>query len=130
MKYLLDTHVALRWLYEGRKLDKDHGRILDRIERAGDSVGMSAISLWEVAKLIELDRLGFAVAADELLSTLETVTTVMPLTARIAFESSRLGGKIHRDPADQLIVATARCHGLTLLTSDRKLIDSGLVSVA
>ncbi len=132
MKYLIDTHVALRWFFEDRKLDKDHARILARVEKAGDEVGLSAISLWEIAKLAELGRLDLSQAVDELLLGLEASASlaIVPLTPRIAIESTRLAGKLHADPADQIIVATARCLGLTLLTADRKLIESGVVSVA
>lgn len=55
--------------------------------------------------------------------------TVMPLTARIALESTRLGARFPSDPVDQLIAATARCHALTLLTADERLIESGAVAV-
>jgi PIN domain nuclease of toxin-antitoxin system len=130
MKYLLDTHVAVRWFFEDRKLDKDHRRILARVEHIGGEVGLSAISLWEIAKLVEHDRL--ALEVDECLADIEASTSlaILPITGRIAIESTRLGARFHSDPADQLIVATARCHGLTLLTSDRYVIDSGIVAVA
>jgi PIN domain nuclease of toxin-antitoxin system len=132
MKYLLDTHVAIWWLFQDRKLDKDHARILERIERARDEVGLSAISLWEIAKLVELGRLELPRAIDESFAQLEghAALTILPLTGRVAIESTYVGARLRGDPADQLIVATARCHGLTLLTADRKLIESGVVAVA
>jgi PIN domain nuclease of toxin-antitoxin system len=43
---------------------------------------------------------------------------VLPMTSRIAVESVRLGPDFPKDPADQIIVATARCHGLSLITAD------------
>jgi len=132
MKYLIDTHVAVWWLFEHRKLDKDHSRILERVVRAGDELGLSVISLWEIAKLVELDRLELPQPLDECIALLETTAALalLPLSGRVAIESTRLGGRLRGDPADQLIVATARCHGLTLLTSDRHIIDSGVVAVA
>jgi PIN domain nuclease of toxin-antitoxin system len=48
----------------------------------------------------------------------------------VAVESTRLGARFHSDPIDQVIVATARCHGLTLLTVDERIIESGVVAVA
>ena len=53
---------------------------------------------------------------------------ILPLTTEIAREITALGGSL-RDPGDQTIVATARVHRLQLLTSDQRIIDSGLVSV-
>jgi PIN domain nuclease of toxin-antitoxin system len=49
------------------------------------------------------------------------------LTPEIAIESTRLPGKFHRDPADQIIVATARLHGCPIITSDRKILDYSYV---
>ncbi len=132
MTYLLDTHVAISWLFNERKLDKDHARILERAERSRKEVGLSAVSLWEIAKLVERDRIELPRTIDECMLELESCSglSILPITGRIAIESTRLGARFHSDPADQLIVATARCHGLTLLTSDRHVIGSGIVAVA
>jgi PIN domain nuclease of toxin-antitoxin system len=48
---------------------------------------------------------------------------LLPLTPQIAVESTRLQGEFHRDPADQMITATARAYGCPLVTSDRKLLE-------
>ena len=54
---------------------------------------------------------------------------VFPLSGRIAYESVRLGEDLHSDLADRLIVATARCHALQLVTSDRRIRRWGGVAV-
>lgn len=132
MKYLLDTHVVLWWLADDRKLSKGHAKLLERSERSGTAVGLSALSLWEIAKLVERGRLELTQSLDESLEQLETseFITILPLTGRVAIESTRLGARFHSDPIDQIIVATARCHGLTLLTVDERIIESGVVAVA
>ena len=132
MKYLLDTHVVLWWLTDDRKLSKGHAKLLERSERSGTAVGLSALSLWEIAKLVERGRLELTQSLDESLEQLETseFITILPLTGRVAIESTRLGARFHSDPIDQIIVATARCHGLTLLTVDERIIESGVVAVA
>lgn len=132
MKYLLDTHVAIWWLIEDRKLSKEHARLIDRAERSGQAVGLSAISLWEIAKLVERGRLELTQSIDDCLAQLESSAslTIVPLTSNIAIESTRLGARFHSDPTDQLIAATARCHGLVLLTADQRIVDSRVVSVA
>jgi PIN domain nuclease of toxin-antitoxin system len=56
--------------------------------------------------------------------------TVIPLSARIAVESTRLDARFPSDPVDQIIAATARCHALSLLTADERIIGSGIVSAA
>lgn len=132
MKYLLDTHVVIWWLMDDRKLSKEHMKLLERSERSGTAVGLSAISLWEIAKLVERGRLELTQSIDDSLEQLETSAfiTILPLTGRVAIESTRLGARFHSDPTDQVIAATARCHGLTLLTVDERIIESGVVSVA
>jgi PIN domain nuclease of toxin-antitoxin system len=88
------------------------------------------MSLWEIAKLVERGRLALSVSVDECLDQLETSSaiTIIPVTARVAVESTRLGAKFHSDPIDQIIAATARCHALTLLTTDERIIESGVVA--
>lgn len=132
MKYLLDTHVVIWWLTDDRKLSRGHAKLLERSERAGTPIGLSAISLWEIAKLVERGRIEFTQSVDDSLEQLETsaFVSILPLTGRVAVESMRLGARFHSDPIDQLIVATARCHGLTLLTVDERIIESGVVAVA
>lgn len=132
MKHLLDTHIVVWWLTEDRKLSKAHARLLERSERAGVPLGVSAITLWEIAKLVERGRIELAQGLDESLEQLAAATsvTILPLTARIAAESTRLGARFPSDPTDQLIAATARVHGLALVTVDQRIIDAGVVAVA
>jgi len=131
VKHLLDTHVLIWWLTDDRKLPKPHARLLERSERSQTPVGLSAMSLWEIAKLAERGRIELTRSVDESLEQLEAspFISVLPLTGRVAIESTRLGARFHADPVDQIIVATARCHGLTLLTADERIIDSGVVAV-
>ncbi len=132
MKYLLDTHIVIWWLTDDRKLAKGHAKLLERSERSGSTVGVSVISLWEIAKLVERGRIELTQSVDDCLEQLETsaFVTVLPLSARVAIESTRLGTRFHADPIDQLIAATARCHGLALLTVDERIIESGVVAIA
>ncbi len=131
LRHLVDTHIAVWWLQDDKQLSRGHRRVLTRTQNSGESVGLSTMSLWEIAKLVERGRLRMDRAVDECLADLEQsyFFTVLPITARIAAESTRLGASFPRDPADQIIAATARCHGLTLLTADTRICNSGVVSV-
>lgn len=131
MRHVADTHVVVRWLTDDRKLSREHARVLERSERAGTQVGVSALSLWEIAKLVERGRLELQQSLDESLAVLESgpLFSILPLTSRIAIESTRLGAAFPSDPVDQIIAATARCHGLVLMTSDEQIVESGAVSV-
>lgn len=131
MKHLLDTHVVVWWLLDDRRLSREHARVLAGAERRGVTVGLSAMSLWEIAKLVERGRIELDRTLDDSLAALEAhpTLTILPLSASIAVESTRLGAQFPSDPVDQIIAATARCHGLTLLTADERIIGSGAVAV-
>jgi PIN domain nuclease of toxin-antitoxin system len=80
---------------------------------------------------LERGRIAITKSLDQLLGEIEShpLLTILPLTTKIAAESVRLGDDFHRDPADQIIVATARCHGLTLITSDARIRKWGKVNL-
>jgi PIN domain nuclease of toxin-antitoxin system len=83
---------------------------------------VSAISCWEIAKLVERGRIDLERDLGEWLrDALEPSAILLPLTPRIAIEACKLPGRFHRDPADQIIVATARVHNVSLMTADEKI---------
>ena len=131
MRYLLDTHVLVWWLVGGGKLSKRQRELLALLEKKGERLGLPAIALWELAHLIQQGRIESRVAPELLFDELEEHPRlqIVPLTPRIALESTRLGPGFPRDPADRLIAATARVHGLTLVTADRRIRRSRAVSV-
>jgi PIN domain nuclease of toxin-antitoxin system len=96
---------------------------LEEEETAG--LAVSIISCWEVAKLVENRRLSLPSSVDEWIEQALAYPGVqlIGLTPRIVVESTRLPGEFHRDPADQLLVATARVHGILMATVDRKILD-------
>ncbi len=132
MQYLLDTHVLVYRLQDADELPKRYHRLLDEAEAAGERLGVSDISLWEIAMLAMRGRLAFSKPFDEWLLAAESHPSidVLPITARVAAESVRLGPSFPRDPADRLIAATTRCHGLRLMTLDGPIRDSGAVAIA
>src|SRR5207249_536550 len=85
--------------------------------------GVSIISCWEVAKLVEFGRLALPTTLDEWMDQALAYPGIrlLNLTPRIAIESSRLTAPFHKDPADQIIVATAREYGCELATLDEKI---------
>jgi len=129
---LLDTHILVWWRSSPHRLAQAHARRLAELERRGGVLGLSAITLWELAKMVERGRLEIDRPLDLWLEELEThpLLTVSPITARIAAESVRLGEDFHKDPADQIIVATARCLGLQLITADERIRRWGRVPLA
>jgi len=131
VKFLLDTHVLLWWLADTGRLSPVQTRALERAEATKEPLGVAAITLWEIAKLADRGRIRFDQTVDVVLEEIEQhpALSVLPLEARVALESTRLGDRVPSDPADQLIVATARVHALRLVTADERIRRSGTVSV-
>jgi PIN domain nuclease of toxin-antitoxin system len=131
ISYLLDTHILLWWRTELRRLSRIQAQVLEQLEKQGQPVGLSAISLREFAMMMRRRRVDVEVSLDVWLDSIEShpLIMILPLTTKIAAESVRLGDDFPRDPADQIIVATARCHGLTLITADERIRKWGKVNL-
>lgn len=127
-RFLLDTHVVARWLTSDKKLSREQRSALDSAVRRTEPIALSAISLLEIAMLANAGVLLPSVAVYfEALRT-NPLFQVLPLTYEIALEAASLAGRL-RDPADCVIVGTARVHRLCLLTSDQRIVESTLASV-
>lgn len=120
---LLDTHILTWWRLDTGKLSTAQVRAIEAEERLGNGVAISAITLRELAVAVERGRLAVGQPLDVWLDGIERnpLITVLPITSRIALESVRLGQGFPKDPPDQIIVATALCHGLRLLTADERI---------
>lgn len=127
-RFLLDTHVVIRWLSSPKKLSSDQARVMREAERRRETVAISAFTLIEIAMLSQ-DSRKVTGRVDQILSALEMnpLFQILPITIPIALDAGAL--MMLRDSADRTIVATARVHRLRLLTSDQRIIDSNLVSV-
>jgi len=120
---VIDTHIWIWWIHNDDRLTD---RIREHIKANEDEgLGVSVFSCWEVAKLVEVNRLTLHCLIDEWMNTalIYPGIQVIELTPKIAIESTQLPGEFHRDPADQIIVATARIHDCPLLTVDDKILN-------
>ena len=131
MIILLDTHILLWWVMNHPDLRAPYRQTLKAIEKESGSVAISQISFWEIAKLVEKKRHELNLSIDDWFSQLEedSFYQILPLTTKIILDSTRLGSKFNNDPADQIIAATARCHGLKLMTQDKHIRKSGVVAL-
>jgi PIN domain nuclease of toxin-antitoxin system len=128
LRFLLDTHIAVRWLSDPKKLTREQKRVLEDAALRGSPLGVSAITLLEIAALFAGGRLqGSMMALFDKLGN-NPMVVLLPITVDIATELATMGGSLS-DPADRAIVATARVHRLRLLTSDQRIIESRLVAV-
>ncbi|MBS9402423.1 type II toxin-antitoxin system VapC family toxin [Halomonas sp. TRM85114] len=84
---------------------------------------ISAISAWEIARLVHKGRLSLSMNSDDWLETVEEIEGVRYVAVDVAtaVESTRLPGKFHKDPADRMIVALARHFNAVLVTADEKI---------
>jgi PIN domain nuclease of toxin-antitoxin system len=116
VNWLLDTNVWLLGYAEPERLPLEIQRIL---AARGLQFGLSAISLWEVAKKNQIGKLELKKELGRWLEdAISSHIQLLPLTPEIITDAMSLPGFPNRDPADELIVATARVHKLTLLTTD------------
>jgi PIN domain nuclease of toxin-antitoxin system len=116
---LLDTHVWVWWLSGSDRLPRREAAALDHLAASGE-LRLAAISLWEVQMAFAKGRFvpedGFErwlrIAAAP-----ETIQ-VLPLDVPVALALNSLPDRLHADPADRLIVASARAHRCELATHD------------
>jgi PIN domain nuclease of toxin-antitoxin system len=126
---LLDTHAWVWWVDRDRRLGETTLASLDALP-SDDRPYLADISLWEVATLVERGRLEFSLPLADWLDAAAHPRSVrvVSITPAIAAEIAVLPETFHRDPADRLIVATSRVLRLPLLTKDRLITQSRLVS--
>lgn len=119
---LLDTHIWVWYLNNSPMLaEREHRIIADNVAHG---LAISIISYWEVAKLVEVQRLQLSIPVEEWLSIAQTHPSIqtIDLSTKIIVESTQLPPSFHRDPADQIIVASSRVLDIPLLTMDTKII--------
>jgi PIN domain nuclease of toxin-antitoxin system len=123
---LLDTHAAI-WITEDQPIASTAVKAIDTAYRAGSTVFVSAISAWEIGLLVSRNRLSLVARPERWFQRLLAIPGVKlaELSTDILIASSFLPGEPPRDPADRIILATARDLGATLITRDRLLLKYG-----
>lgn len=122
---VLDTH-ALLWWASGDQAQLSAAAI-HAVEREleGGQIVVSSISAWELAMLVARDRIALSMDIEAWLSVVSQIEAVsfVPVDNEIAVKSIELPGDFHKDPADRIIVATARKLAAPLVTADNKIRD-------
>ena len=128
---VLDTHVWVWWVEDPERLSEAQKSAIDAHESKSDGIGICATSLWEVAKLVEYERLNLGYDLPEWFSIALAYPGVhiIGLTPAIAIRSTSIVESANRgqpeqinDPSDQIIIATAIINDCPLVTSDSKII--------
>lgn len=128
-KILLDTNIVVFRVSNRKKLSRDQLRVLDQADAEGREVAISGMTLAELAFIDGSKNLRNQHSAKDILLFIGNYPglTVLPITIEIAREAAALR-PILIEPRNCIIAATARVHGLRLLTTDQRIIAANVVS--
>lgn len=120
---VLDTHVLLWWVSGADVLSVAAKKAINRTLTQGSEVIVSSISAWEASMLIDKERLILSMDVESWFDEVSQIDGVrfMPVDNEIGIKSTELPGDFHKDPADRMIVATARKLAVPLVTADEKI---------
>jgi PIN domain nuclease of toxin-antitoxin system len=119
---ILDTQAWLWWLHDPNRLSRRAVAAIQKAER-GNGIRVSSISVWEIAVKTEAGKLELPLEINEWFEKARSYPNLVvePLSAPDAIASTQLPGRFHKDPADRMIIATARRRGVPLVTSDARI---------
>ncbi len=126
MRIVLDTHIVVHAANDS--LEPPRKKLLDN---PTSELFVSAVTLWELTKLVELGHLALPDGFDRFMRDLcaHPRYTIAQYDAGLMIELLRIAGKMHKDPADQIIVATAIRLDAALMTNDLRIRRSGLTKI-
>ena len=121
---VIDTHVLIWWVNGDQSLSETAAKIIKETLVSGSEVIISSISAWEISMLIEKGRLILSMDVERWLDEVSQIDGVrfIAVDNEIGIKSTVLPGEFHKDPADRMIVATARKLAVPLVTADEKMI--------
>jgi PIN domain nuclease of toxin-antitoxin system len=123
---LLDTHTAI-WIVANQRIARQAEEAINAVHETDGTLLVSPITTWEVGLLVSLKRIDLLATPQRWFARLLSIPNVRlaDLSPDILMASSFLPGKPPRDPADRILLATARDLGATLVTRDRALLQYG-----
>ncbi|WP_319422313.1 type II toxin-antitoxin system VapC family toxin [Pleurocapsa sp. FMAR1] len=124
---VLDTHIFV-WLNQNDpRLTNYHRQVIEKEREYG--LGISTISLIEIARLVSAERIILPLPIQEWfeIALSQEGIILISITPAIAVEAQTLPGDFHKDPADRIIVATARVSNISVVTVDKKILDYSFV---
>lgn len=123
-KILVDTHIWLWHLNRDKTLPSRVRNLIDA-SAAEEALYLSAISIWEIAMLVSKGKVILNTSCQAWIDKSLSLpgVSLIPLTPEIAIESCYLAGDFHGDPADRILVASAKIENLCLISRDKKLVS-------
>jgi PIN domain nuclease of toxin-antitoxin system len=124
---VLDTHIFVWFNQNDPRLTDNYRQVIAKEREHG--LGISTISLIEIARLVVAERIILPLPIEEWfeIALAQTGIILISITPKIAVEAQTLPGDFHKDPADRIIVATARSLDVPVVTVDRKIINYSFV---
>jgi PIN domain nuclease of toxin-antitoxin system len=120
---VVDTHILVWWVGGAKSLSATAAKAIKDALANNSEVIISSITAWEISMLIEKGRLVLSMDVESWLDEVSQIEGVrfMPVDNEIGIKSTLLPGEFHKDPADRIIVATARKLAVPLVTADEKI---------
>jgi PIN domain nuclease of toxin-antitoxin system len=125
---LVDTHVVLWLTSDPAKLSSKARTAIEDSRKKGEAVAICDITLLELTTLASKGHIQLGVSLESFLQEVETRFVVLPISSRACARSRGFPKASPKDPADRIIVATALVEGLSLITADRKIRRSKLIT--
>ena len=119
---VLDTHALVWWASGDEQLSRAAAAVIDE-QMQGGQIVVSSISAWELAMLVARGRVDLAMDTEAWLAVVGQIEAVrfVPVDNELAIRSTTLPGEFHKDPADRIIVATARQLSAPVVTADLRI---------
>lgn len=114
---LLDTHTLIWLAGEPAKLSKKAREAIREASQSG-GLGISAMTLWELAWLATHGRLQFLGTVEAFVENIASRTAILPITPKVAALANQFPATYPGDPCDRIIGATALANGIALVTKD------------
>ncbi len=120
---VLDTHALIWWVNGDTGLSDAAKASIEIARHTMSGIVVSSITAWEIAMLVQRQRLHLTMDVSQWLATIASIPGVrfVSVDVDIAVQSANLPGEFHKDPADRIIVATSRKLGLPLISKDEKI---------
>jgi PIN domain nuclease of toxin-antitoxin system len=115
---LVDTHVVVWLALEPARISKKARAAIEEARRSAQGLGISDMSLLEIAVIESKGRIKLNASLETFLSEVEARFVVLPITGRVCVRALGLPARYPKDPADRIIGATALVEGVPLITAD------------